>query len=840
QYLADNFSRKHFFLILSCCFIYHKKICTRYLIWSLMIGASLYWNFQREHDRVLQLAEVEARANLKKDRAFRIWGSNIGGLYVKVNPEIQPSPYMQHIPERDVVTPSGQQLTLYSPAIILRLLMDAQEKLYGIKARITGKKFLNPDNAPDEWEQQGLEFIEQTREDYSNITKLNGEPVLRYMKPMLMQEVCLKCHAWTKIKVGDIRGATDVAIPLAPFYAIEEKSRQTLLVSHSTIWLLGVGFLSLFSYRKKAYLNELYLQQQALHQVNQSLQHQVDKRNEAEQQLHLTSTVFEHTSEAIIITDADCLIIDCNQAYSDITGYSLAEIKGKNPSFASSGRHNKAFFKAMWQSINQSGRWSGEVWDKRKNGEVYPKWLSINEVINAQGDISHYIGVFNDITDVKETENKLETLAFKDSLTNLPNRQLFYDRLEIELKRARRQENIKLALFFIDLDQFKQVNDTLGHQIGDELLQRVAQRLLTCVREKDTVARLGGGEFTIILTDIYSSTIAGTIAQKIINTITVPINLHGQEYFLGSSIGISLYPEDSTNKEILIRNADAAMYHAKENGRGNFQFFSEDINLRNQNRRQLEESLRRALKNDEFELYYQPQIDTLTDKIVGAEALIRWNDPQKGIISPLDFIPVAEENRMIIAIGEWVFNQSCKHLHECLAHGKQPVPVAINLSAVQFSDEGLIDMIKSVLEREKISSQWIELEITESAIMENADKAVKILEKLTGLGIRISIDDFGTGYSSMAYLKKFTVNKLKIDREFIKDLPLDKDDVALTSAMIMLAKNLELDVLAEGVETKEQVDFLIQQGCNLVQGYYYSKPLPEAEFMSYVMSKSAS
>ncbi|MCU7835868.1 MAG: EAL domain-containing protein [gamma proteobacterium symbiont of Taylorina sp.] len=804
------------------------------IIWSGIIVSSLFWNFEREHNQVLKLAEVEAQTNLKKDLAFRRWATKMGGLYVRVTADSQPSPFMSHMPERDLISTSGQLLTLYNPAIMLRLIMETQDKLYGVKASITSTEYLNPDNAPDHWEKEALKIVSKTLRDYSNISEIDDQPVLRYMQPMIIEKGCLKCHAWDTNRIGKVGGATNVAISLIPFYILEQEARRVLLISHGGIWILGVGFVGFFIYRRKTYLKQLQRQQNSLYHVNRSLQHEVDERNKAELQLRLTSTVFEHTSEGIIITDANALIIDCNQAFTDISGYSLSEVKGKNPSIANSGRHNKIFFKSMWQSIIQSGQWAGEIWDRRKNGEIYPKWLSINSVLNTEGKISHYIGVFTDISHIKETEKKLEHLAFKDSLTNLPNRQLFYDRFELELKRANRLENKRVALLFIDLDQFKHINDTHGHHIGDELLQVIAQRLETCVRDKDTVARLGGDEFTVILSDIDSSAVATDIAVKIINRVSLPINLHHHELFIGASIGISIYPEDSTDREILIRNADAAMYYAKENGRGNFQFFNEAINLRNQKRSQLEADLRRAIKEEEFELYFQPQINILTEEIIGAEVLIRWNDPKKGLISPLDFIPIAEENGMIIEIGEWVFKQTCRYLHNCIAQGKHPVPIAINLSAVQFSDEGLIDMIESVLEQENLSTQWIELEITESAIMENADKAIGILDKLSTLGIRISIDDFGTGYSSLAYLKKFTVDKLKIDREFIKNLPDDKEDVVLTSTMIILAKNLGLDVLAEGVETKEQVYFLKQHGCNLIQGYYYSKPLPEAEFKEYV------
>jgi len=569
--------------------------------------------------------------------------------------------------------------------------------------------------------------------------------------------------------------------------------------------------------------------------ANSKLQHEINERIKAEEQLHLSSSVFEYSSEAIIITDANALVMNCNKAYTRITGYRLEEIKGKNPSFSKSGRHDKPFYMTMWDTINRKGAWTGEIWDRRKNGTIFPKRLSINAVLDSENVVSHYIGVFMDMTDIKATEKKLENIAFMDALTGLPNRQLFHDRLSQELSHAFRQKT-KLALLFIDLDQFKRVNDTLGHHIGDELLQEIAQRIKNCVRQDDTVARLGGDEFTIILTNLSSPNTIIDIANKIIDKVRQVVILNENELFVGASIGISIYPDDSQEQDILIRSADAAMYHAKDKGRGNFQFFSEDLNQRNQRRHHLENGLRQAIINKEFELYYQAQINSRNNEIIGAEALIRWNNPERGLISPFEFIPIAEQNGLIIDIGIWVFKEVCSHINKCLAQGKSPIPIAINLSAVQFNDEGLVDMIESILKEEQLPTKWIEFEITESAIMDNADKAIKILEKLSFLGIRISIDDFGTGYSSLAYLKKFPVDKLKIDCEFIKELPNNKDDIILTTTMIMLANSLGLDVLAEGAETKEQVEFLSQHGCHLIQGYFFSKPLPAEEFIAYASS----
>lgn len=563
----------------------------------------------------------------------------------------------------------------------------------------------------------------------------------------------------------------------------------------------------------------------------------ITNRKQAEVQNALISTVYENTSEAIVIADSNSRIIDCNRAYSEITGYSLEEVKGKNPSLISSGQQKEEFYQNMWKSIKETGGWSGEIWDRRKNGEAYPQWLSINAVVNPDGILSHYVGVFTDISNIKETERKLEHLAFRDALTGLPNRQLFQDRLKHEIARTHRDES-RIALIFLDLDKFKQVNDSLGHHIGDELLQSIAKRIQNNVRDDDTVARLGGDEFTIILTSISSTSTAADIAEKIIEVVKQPIILHGHEIFIGASIGISLYPGDATSEGSMIRNADAAMYHAKETGRGNFKFFSEEINQLNQHRRLLENNLRRAIKNQEFEVYYQPQINITTNKVIGSEALIRWNDPHQGLISPADFIPIAEDTGLILEIGAWVFKDVCEQLRRDKEAGIDSVRVAINLSAVQFRDDGLLEMISSTIKNNNVATELIEIEITESAIMENANEAIVILEKLSSLGLRISIDAFGTGYSSMAYLKKFPVDQLKIDREFICDLPNDSDDAILTTTMINLANSLGIEALAEGVETKEQIEFLRDQGCRYVQGYYYSRPLPHKEFSAYISSIS--
>ncbi|MFK5893369.1 MAG: EAL domain-containing protein [Pseudomonadota bacterium] len=561
----------------------------------------------------------------------------------------------------------------------------------------------------------------------------------------------------------------------------------------------------------------------------------ITEKKFADETLLYFKNVINSANEAIVITDLNGYIIYTNPTYEMITGYSCEEMIGATSAKIKSNRHDKTFYQRMWHCIKTKGNWEGEIWDRRKNGEIFPKWLSINTLYNAQGKASHYVGFFSDISDKKLTEDKLIRLAYFDSLTGLCNRSHFRERLLHDLDVAYRRKNT-LVLLFIDLDRFKDVNDSFGHAIGDLLLVKVANKIKQVLRNVDTVARIGGDEFTVILADLKKLDTIPLLVQKIIDSICEPILIKQHEISIGASIGIATYPDDGVDVDMLISNADMAMYHAKAKSHSCFQFFNEEINHNNQRRILIENRLRQAIKKQEFELYYQPQIDIVSKKVIGAEALIRWNDPQNGLISPLDFIPIAEETGIIVEIGAWVCQQVCKYIRRCLDEQRVSVRIAINLSAVQFGDENLVEMICSTLKQEKLSTKWIELEITESAIMENADMVVETLKQLRSIGIHISIDDFGTGYSSLAYLKKLPIDKLKIDREFIRNLPDNNDDIVLTTTMINLANNFGLEVLAEGVETKEQIDFLHSRGCQYVQGYYYSKPLPEKEFIKFLSS----
>ena len=570
----------------------------------------------------------------------------------------------------------------------------------------------------------------------------------------------------------------------------------------------------------------------------------ITERKAAEERLRLTQKVVDETIEGIMITDADNAILEINPAFSMITGYARDEVIGHNPSMMSSGRHDRLFYKELWNELNRTGQWAGEIWDRRKNGEVYPKWLSIAAVFDQDGEVSNYVGVFSDITKVKETERQLEQLAHYDALTSLPNRILFQDRLRRALARHRRHSH-RGALMFLDLDRFKQVNDTLGHEKGDELLVETTARLLDCVREDDTVARLGGDEFTVILNDLVDENLAREVAERIIKRLEEPFDLSGHETFISASIGIVFFPGDGDTIEQLTRNADMAMYEAKNQGRATFRFFNEGMNARIVERMTLEAGLRAAQLDEQLKLFFQPKFDIKTRRVVSVEALVRWNHPERGLLTPDSFIPLAEETGLILDIGRWVIFEACRQVKKWRDDLGHTLPVAVNLSARQFGDAALIDDIAQALEQYGLDPGLLTVEITESMLMEDIDRAVGMVKRMKRLGLDIAIDDFGTGYSSLSQLRRLPFDELKVDRTFVKDLPASVEDMEIITAVISMAKSLNLKVVAEGVETFEQLDFLSEQGCDLAQGYLIGKPVegsvlplylredgPNAELMS--------
>ncbi len=552
----------------------------------------------------------------------------------------------------------------------------------------------------------------------------------------------------------------------------------------------------------------------------------ITERKRTEDHLRQAASVFESSAEGIVITNAERNIVAVNRAYCEITGYTETEVLGRNPRLLQSGRHDKNFYQTLWASIDSQGFWRGEIWNRRKNGEIYPELLTINAVRDAQDKLVSYVGVFSDLSQIKQSEALLERLAHYDPLTNLPNRLLIRLRLEHALERAHRHGS-RLAVLCLDLDRFKNINDSLGHPAGDRLLMEFAKRLSTHLQPDATLGRLGGDEFVILIEDLKHSEAAAIVAQDVLHTLEQPFQL-GElgEVFIAASIGISLFPEDAEDATQLFRNADAALYQAKEYGRNTYRFYTEALTRAADHRLTLESHLRRALERSEFLLHYQPQVTVADGCLIGVEALVRWQHPELGLVPPDQFIPLAEETGLIVPLGEWVLFTACTQMKAWLDQGLPPFTMAVNLSSRQFRQGDLARHVHAVLDATGLPPALLELEITESAIMEQGEQAIATLDALKALGVKLSIDDFGTGYSSLAYLNRFAVGTLKIDQSFVRDLEQNRGNREIAATIIAMAHNLDIQALAEGVETEHQLDFLHQHGCNACQGYLFSRPLP--------------
>jgi diguanylate cyclase (GGDEF)-like protein/PAS domain S-box-containing protein len=555
----------------------------------------------------------------------------------------------------------------------------------------------------------------------------------------------------------------------------------------------------------------------------------------AEQAQRLAATVFSASTSAICITDADERIVSANPALTTITGYAQGEVIGETPRLFSAALQSDDSALESWARIAAYGVWQGEVRQRRKNGEIFPAWLTITAVKNADARVTHYTGSFDDISERKQSEAHIHFLAHHDALTRLPNRTLLEDRIRRALAKSRR-DGTNTAVLFLDLDRFKLINDTLGHDTGDQLLTRVAARLSKVLRETETVARLGGDEFIIVIPDVADVESVALVAQKVLAVVAEPELIDKCPLHVTPSIGISIYPQDGADVHSLLRSADTAMYHAKERGRNNFQFFTQNMNQAVLERVSIENDLRTAIERDEFELFYQPQVDSRSGEITGMEALIRWHHPQRGLVAPDRFIPIAEETGLIVPIGEWVLREACRQAKRWHDAGQSGLRISVNLSARQLQQGDFGEQIAAILAASNLQPLTLELELTESLLMDDPLTAVKLLHALAALGVRIAIDDFGTGYSSLAYLKRFPVSRLKIDRSFVRDLSTDANDAAIVHAVVAMAESLKMEVVAEGVETVEQLRFLAAHGCFAVQGFLFSRPRPAAEFTSFRFS----
>jgi diguanylate cyclase (GGDEF)-like protein len=651
-------------------------------LWTAAVACSLAWNLHSSKRKTLDMAYAEAGAVRDKDMAFRRWGLKHSGIYVPATEQEPPSPYLAHLPDRDLKTIDGKRLTLRAPATMVREMMDDYASTSDrVRGRIVGLRALNPANLPDDWEKVQLEAFEMgERDEVWEIAEMNGTAHLRYLKAWYMVEGCVRCHGILGYKAGDMRGATGVSLPLAPYYQRIDEVARNLTLTHGGIWLLGLI------------------------------------------------------------------------------------------------------------GIGWAGR---EAQQRTRERQI--------------------------------ALARFEHLARHDSLTGLANRFSLEERLDQVLSTARREKS-PLALMLIDLDRFKNINDTLGHPVGDKLLIDVANRLRYSVRESDIVARLGGDEFVVVLTGIATPQDAMSVAAKMLETLGQPYQVENYTLHSTPSIGISLFPDDGEDSETLLKQADSAMYHAKESGRNRLQFFAAELTAAAAVRMELERDLRAALAADQLDLHFQPQMCSDTEKLCGFEALARWQHPTRGWVPPLQFIPIAEESGLIEHLGAWVLDRACRQLAEWHAAGAAGIRMAVNLSAHQLRSETLVDQVRETLSRHGLDARYLEIEVTESVAMADPEQAILQLHTLRALGVQIAIDDFGTGYSSLAYLKLLPIQTLKLDQSFVRDIETDSNDATISKATLALAHSLGLQVVAEGVETAAQRDFLSSNGCDYLQGYFFGRP----------------
>jgi diguanylate cyclase (GGDEF)-like protein/PAS domain S-box-containing protein len=782
-------------------------------VWTSLLAVSLWWNIDRQKSVTQELALNTARSAFSKDLAYRLWASSHGGVYVEPSEKTPPSPWMAHLPDRDVTTNDGRQLTLMNPAYMLREMMQDYGEYYGIKGRIVGIVALNPNNLADAWEADAIrQFSSGKASEVVEVSSLNGAPYMRLIKPFMMEQSCQKCHGHLGFANGDVRGAVGVSVPMAPYLQAEAGAVRTMVASHAVFWLVGLIGIALIGLRASIRMVE---------------------KGRGEEETRLAAHVFRNALDATLITDAAGRILRINPMFTEITGFEEAEVVGQNPRLLRSDHHDEDFYREMWSALSTEGRWQGEIWNRRKDGRVFVAWESIVVVRGDDGAIRYFIGSFSDITDQVEAQRHILRLAHYDMLTELPNRVLFQDRLERAVVHAKRHER-QAALLFLDLDGFKKVNDTLGHRAGDELLKEVAVRLKQCVRMTDTIARLGGDEFTVVLDEITTTSDATQVADKIINALSAPFQFGPREMFISVSIGISLFPEHGHTGDELLKHADTAMYQAKAAGKARHNVYAAEMTQREERRMDLESALRLAVEDHSFQVYYQPKSSLKTRAITGFEALARWDHPTFGAISPADFIPIAEEMNLIERIDMQVLRQACRQGRAWLDAGHD-LTMAVNLSGSDFRNANLAGQIAQVLEETRFPAANLELEITETFVLDLEGSQREVLAALRALGAGLAIDDFGTGYSSLSYLKQLPVTTLKIDRSFVRDMARDSRDMMLVGSIIGIAHSLGLKVIAEGIEEMDQMTILTVQECDEIQGYLVAKPMPADQVKIFLM-----
>ncbi len=963
------------------------------LFWSLAVLASLVWNVHQVRNLVLEQASIELRANFFKDLTFRRWASQHGGVYVPVTEHIQPDPYIDYIPERDVRTPSGRLLTLINPALMVRQFNELAQETYGARGHLSGIDPINPDNRADPWEARALERFQQGEEEVSGISDLDGAPYLRLIRPMIMADNCLACHHQQGYQEGDLAGGISVSVPLAPLYQTADRRIHSLASAHGLLWLLGLSGIGLGT---------------------RQLARRARESNTAYRQLHeheeRTRAILGASLDGIIAIDADDRIVDWNPQAETIFGWPREEVLGRTLAGTIVPRDLRTAHQNGLRNHLRTG--AGRLLNRRveltalrRDGSEFPielsiarishggaaqfsayvrdiserrdaeekihrdfhtqrvlaalletsmrpdhfikrlqqalvlilstPWLSVkgtgcifladertgelhmvashglpDEILKTCATVEagtclcgksaaerslvftscvdeqhthrypgitahgHYcapilmeeqlLGVLNIyldehhestpeeirfITSVAYTlagmiqrhraEEQLRHHAYHDSLTNLPNRTLFMDRLEHYIQYCKRHTGYRCAVLYLDLDRFKTINDSLGHGFGDRLLLEISGRIRECMRPEDTVARMGGDEFTLLLEEVKEPADALRVADRLHQSLREPFCIEDREIFVAASIGIALSSTDGRVATDLLRDADTAMYRAKSQGTGHTVLFDERMHLHAVGQLNLETELRQALERGELHLHYQPIVAAGTGQILGFEALARWEHPRRGLVPPGEFIPVAEETGLINPIGHWVVAEACRQLQEWRQDypGHADLYMSVNLSARQFLQPGLLERIDQVMAESGIPPHCLALEITESVLVDNHESTHKTLLDLKARGLHLYIDDFGTGYSSLSYLHTFPFDALKIDRAFVSRLTTDTEEVEMVSTIIAIARNFNMGVIAEGVETDTQLERIIALGCERVQGFYFAPALPPTEARSWLENR---
>jgi diguanylate cyclase (GGDEF)-like protein/PAS domain S-box-containing protein len=798
-------------------------------VWTLILVTSLAWDFFLHGRHVQDVARQTAIAYVNKTQAIRKWAFSHGGVYVPESDEVEPSPWLEHVPERDVTTPSGRQLTLINSAHIIREINERFAELFGIGGHFTSLRPLREENAPDAWERKALLAFEAGSAQMSEQVSINGQPYMRLMQPIVVKPRCLGCHRSQGYTVGGIGGGISVTVPMADFLASAVHHDLITGTLHGVYWLLGIGTIVTITLSARVRLRE-----------RERVDAELRKAHE------YNRGVIEALGEGLCGVDREGRVIFLNAKGESLLGWRERDLVGQNMHDAihhacRDGTTVSADECPLLAKLRagQALQSEDQVFSTKDGREIPVSCIATP--IEEDGAVVGSVIAFQDITQRKRSEEKIHYLAHHDGLTGLPNRSMLMEFLHHHMSRVSRYDGA-LALMFIDLDDFSVINDSQGHVTGDKLLVLVANRLRDEIREPDILARHGGDEFIVLLTqpgmqksktasvvEAVSLT-AADIAERLLRALERPLEIEGQEYFVHGSIGISVFPEDATDAVTLLKNADTAMYHAKEHGGNRYALFAGELSRRFERLHQLENDLHVALQRDEFLLHYQPLVELKTRRIVAVEALIRWrkNGPGEQIVSPAEFIPIAERNGLIVPIGRWVFTEACRQLAAWRAAGHD-LYVAVNLSVRQFMRGDLAADLRRIAADSGIEPGSIELEVTEGATMMDALSAEELLNGLSSSGFRLALDDFGTGYSSLSRLKRLPVNTLKIDKYFINGIPGDKDDLEIVLSTIQLARNLGKLPLAEGIEREDQWCLLRDLGCELGQGYYFSPPVAAQE-----------